>query len=124
MANLTRPFTVRVTGFDTNDREQAKKILQSAICNRLINNERETLSDSFSILVVPSCDNVDSCDAIVDFKAGLPLPLFLSELKQKPLESINVQADDNSYDYLTFDCHFHGFTQLYPTPDGKPINAE
>jgi len=65
------------------------------------------------------CDS-DTFTALIDFRSGHPA--FLSELERDPLSSWQVEMGDD--DDTSFDLHFLGFTQLYPTADGKPIRAK
>lgn len=115
MDNTKKPFVVRVTGIEIGDRLRAEQIVQAALVE-----EKKGCGKGLKISIVPSCDNPDTCEALVDFDAGVPQSL--SGLQSEPLESILLPQAGS--DNLTFDCHFHGFTQLYPTPAGQPITAE
>jgi protein SERAC1 len=71
------------------------------------------------VSIIPSCYHDDiTSTALVTLDA---VPEFLSELDESPLSDWPVETEDGD---INFDKHFHGFTQLYPTPQGKEIAAE
>lgn len=83
------------------------------------------LSDEERLRIEPNVDLIPSCyhdqeiqDALVEFTL---VPQSLQVLVEKPQE--DVQVDVKGKD-LTFDCHFHGFTQLYPIAEGQHATAE
>ena len=118
MATSPRPKIFRVTGLPaTNDVAEVESRLQQVIEENLNEDEKQRLKTE--IQCVPSCDS-DTFTALVKFKGGHPA--FLSELESDPLSSWQVEIGDD--DDISFDLHFLGFTQLYPTADGKPILAE
>ncbi|KAK5656647.1 hypothetical protein OQA88_4627 [Cercophora sp. LCS_1] len=73
---------------------------------------------SVKIEVVPSCYD-DTLVALVEFPNGTPD--FLSELTRDPLSSWGMEM---GMDDISFDRHFFGFTQLYPTAEGRPVAAD
>jgi hypothetical protein len=96
---------VRVTGITETDPDEARKFLETSISNELTQQEKdEQIIQSISI--VPSCEPEKlKMVGIVDF---LRMPSFLEDIDNSTL-SIDTEDD------LTFDSHFHGFTQLYPS---------
>ena len=68
---------------------------------------------------MPSCYEEDQAVALVYFSGGVPD--FLSSPATNPEGSWQVEMGD---DDVTFDRHFFGFTQLYPTEPGREVNAE
>ncbi|RDW65601.1 hypothetical protein BP5796_10293 [Coleophoma crateriformis] len=107
----SKPLVVRVRGIPTTEPEYARKIVQSIVSEH----KREERGDKEpAINIVPSCTDDDTSVALVEFQT---LPSFLSQLKTSPQEQ-QVQVEVGAvYYYLTFDLHFFGFTQLYPTTD-------
>ena len=113
-----RATVFRVRGLSEGDLGKAGDLLRATIGEHLSDNERQTIETH--ITVVPSCDNEKTLVALVDFRGGTPD--FLSELTANPLGDWQVEmkgADD-----ISFDRHFHGFTQLYNTQAKSAITAE
>jgi hypothetical protein len=118
MATSLRPKIFRVTGLPaTNNVAEVESRLRQVIFDNL--NEDEKQRPKTEIQCVPSCDSA-TFTALVNFKGGHPA--FLSELGSGSLSSWQVEMSDD--DDISFDLHFLGFTQLYPTADDKPITAE
>lgn len=93
--------------------EQLGGILQS----QLLEDEIPLFHPKISI--IPSCYSDDN-----SFTALLTVdtpPRFLSELNEDPLTDWPIETEDGD---ISFDRHFHGFTQMYTTPKDKPIIAE
>ena len=113
-----RPTVVRVRGFVGLKLEVAEASLRRVIDERL----PASLSDnSYEFSFVPSCDDENESVALVEFRHGLPE--FLSQLRQNPLGSWQVFANELNDD-LSFDRHFIGFTQLYDLDSPRDIIAE
>ncbi|RDW85279.1 hypothetical protein BP6252_02869 [Coleophoma cylindrospora] len=119
MDKLPKPLVVRVRGIQTANHAEAEQIVRDTIARRC-----GTETPTFKIVVVPSCDDSKTCDALLDFAAEQPFPRFLSRLQKRPLASVPIACDETDDDYLTFDCHFHGFTQLYPVSSGCTAAAD
>ena len=113
----------RVTGLLDNGAEQAKSLLVAVIEKQLSEEEKRTLK--IEITIIPSCNsnnnNGQRLIALVDFKGGVPN--FLSGLVKDQLREWQVEIDDTGED-ISFDCHFHGFTQLYNTQPSRAVTAE
>lgn len=90
----------------------------ATIDERLSDKDRQTTETQ--ITIVPSCDDEETLVALVDFGGGIPD--FLSELTANPLGDWQVEMKDA--DDISFDRHFHGFTQLYNTKAKSAITAE
>ena len=99
---------VRAMGFPTTDHEEANAMLRKLIEAELTQNETE--NSKFKITIVPSCVEGSNPVGLIDFDHGLPT--FLSGLNDDPLSEYQIEIDDTD-EYLSFDKHFHGFTQLY-----------
>jgi hypothetical protein len=111
----------RVSGFERGiTREKVWNIIKQ----QSINGEDPTQPE---ITVLPTCDSTrtDSSIAIVKY-AKHQQPEFLQDIIDKPLgEKVILTTSDNGIRrHIVFDQHFHGFTQLYATPDGRPVRAE
>jgi hypothetical protein len=109
----------RASGFE---RGTTKKEVWGII-RRYLRNEEE--DDAPEITVLPTCDRDDSSIAIIKF-AQHRRPAFLAEVDEKPSgeKVITTKDDDGTIRHIMFDRHFHGFTQLYPTPPNTKIRAE
>ncbi|KAK7425600.1 hypothetical protein QQZ08_007923 [Neonectria magnoliae] len=80
------------------------------------------------IAILPACSDSNgdaSVISILKFPADQQ-PGFLAGLNQNPMEDITLRFEDNNGARrdITFDRHFHGFTQLYPTARDHPISAD
>jgi hypothetical protein len=92
--------------------------LQEAINDNFTDDERSHITAE--IIIVPSCYASDKERvALVRFRGGVPH--FLHGLRVYPLGDWQVEMGD---DDINFDCHFFGFTQLYPPAEKKPVDAE
>jgi protein SERAC1 len=115
----SRPTTVfRVRGLPAGDLDKAEHSLMTTIDEHLSDRDRQTIEPQ--VTVVPSCDDEETLDALVHFSGGIPD--FLSELTANPLGDSQVEMNDA--DDISFDRHFHGFTQLYNTKAESAITAE
>lgn len=104
-------------------------ISQSEVWNiikkQLNKDEGKILAD---ITILPTCDsNRDNLAiAIVRFPRHQQ-PEFLADLTQNPLGELSIPVPGNGKkvrESVVFDRHFHGFTQLYPTSNDRPVRAE
>lgn len=99
----------------------AEEDLESLIQENLKDDEKDPTIIS-RIRIIPSCNSSDPPrpSALVIFEKT---PHFLQHLTQSTSDyhSIEVTEDDD----VSFDRHFHGFTQLYSTsPPGVEVTAE
>jgi hypothetical protein len=108
----------RVRGLSVGELDKAENSLMATIDEHLSDKERQTAKPQ--ITIVPSCDDQETLVALVDFIGGIPD--FLSELTANPLGDCQVEMKDA--DDISFDRHFHGFTQLYNTRVESAITAE
>lgn len=109
----------RVTGLS---RDQSDEVLESTLKDTLLENftteERSQIRAEVAIL--PSCyDSIQERVALVQFRDSIPH--FLDDLIAKPLGDWQVEMGDND---INFDCHFHGFTQLYTPTEEDSVVAE
>jgi protein SERAC1 len=116
-AASTRSVVFRVTGLSVGKAEEIVTSLTAIINQRL--SPSELLQVEYTVFPIPSCDNIHTSSALVDFKNGIPL--FLSHLVKHPLEDHPVETDHGD---INFDRHFFGFTQLYYPDLACPIDAE
>lgn len=114
MESLTKSTVFRVSDLPNGITAQQ---LESVINDKL--REQEKVNINFTVNLVPS-PYIDgqSQVALVDFKSGTPQ--FLSALTKDPLGDWQIEIDET--EVITFDRHFHGFTQLY-SPE-RPVSAE
>jgi hypothetical protein len=117
MSSLTQQWVVRVRGIPTPDLVKAERLLRSVLKDEL--KEAEEDPKLVKISIVPSCQDDGKTVALINFKSP---PDFLSELRTNPLTSLQAELD--SGDDVSFDCHFHGFTQLYPAPPIVDVTTE
>src|SRR5436305_14641503 len=108
----------RVRGLSANEPDKTKDLLMATIDKNLSDKDKETIETQ--ITVVPSCDDEETLVAIVEFRGGITD--FLSELTANPLRDWPVEMKEA--DDISFDRHFHGFTQLYSTQANSAITAE
>jgi hypothetical protein len=81
--------------------------------------DEESAGSQPKISIIPSCyDQGKACIALLTLDTA---PQFLSALDVNPLTEWSIETD---YGDISFDKHFHGFTQLYSTLLDKPIVAE
>ena len=113
-----RPRVVRVRGLPGVAPVDAENMLRNAISQRLRESERQYAPN---IAIVPACDHDTKLAALVDFPTGLPG--FLAGLQDSP-RSLEQLPLDGSQNTVSFDLHFHGFTQLYGTDSSQNITAE
>jgi hypothetical protein len=111
---MPRSTVYRVTGLPQNKAAAELKLDLECL---LTESERQNLE--VKVDCIPACDGRPAGSALVGFKGGNPS--FLSALKDSPLATWQVEVGE---DDINFDCHFHGFTQLYPTAVGQPVTAE
>lgn len=111
-------MTVRVRGLTCKDYATAEGILRQTISKL---DAGASHSDDYIVSIVPLRDHESELVAILDFKHGLPA--FLSDLKANPLGNWQTSVDDLEEE-LSFDTHFHGFTQLYMPDKSSEIAAE
>ncbi|KAL9625383.1 MAG: hypothetical protein Q9160_000446 [Pyrenula sp. 1 TL-2023] len=91
--------------------------LQIIIQNNLSDEER--LSIEVTVDLIPSCYHGDEIrEALVDLTR---VPRFLQGLVENPQDDVQVDAEGAD---LTFDCHFNGFTQLYPIAEGQQATTD
>ncbi|KAH0551496.1 hypothetical protein GP486_007289 [Trichoglossum hirsutum] len=123
MPTASGPTVFRITGLPDSSTEQAESLLIAVIKEQLSEEEKQTLK--IEITIIPSCNssnnNGQKLVALVDFKRGIPN--FLSGLVKNQLREWQVEIDDTGED-ISFDCHFHGFTQLYNTQPSQTITAD
>ncbi|PGH36217.1 hypothetical protein GX50_00901 [[Emmonsia] crescens] len=114
MESLTKSTVFRVSDLPNGITAQQ---LESVINDKL--REQEKVNINFTVNLVPS-PYIDgqSQVALVDFKSGTPQ--FLSALTKDPLGDWQIEIDET--EVITFDRHFHGFTQLY-SPE-RPVSAD
>ena len=113
-----RRTVLRAQGLPAIGSAAAEELLRKIIDERREVTEQEITSN---ITIVPSCFDEKELTALLDFPRGLPG--FLKRLHDNPLSSVQLTTDASSDD-LSFDAHFHGFTQLYETDPLQPIAAE
>jgi hypothetical protein len=113
-----RTTVFRVRGLSAAELDKAEDSLMATINEHLSDKERQTTETQ--ITIVPSCDDEDELNALVDFTGDIPD--FLSELTANPLRDWQVETKDA--DDISFDRHFHGFTRLYNTGPKSAITAE
>jgi hypothetical protein len=117
----TKSVFYRASGFERGTTE--KEVWR--IVRRYLRNEEE--DEAPDITIVPSCDGArnDSSIAIIKFPKHRR-PAFLAEVDEKPSgeKVITTKDEDGTVRHIMFDRHFHGFTQLYPTPTNTKIRAE
>lgn len=118
MTPSSRTTVFRVRGLPAGDLDKAEHSLMATIDEHLSDQDRQTIKPH--VTIVPSCDDEETLDALVHFSGGIPD--FLSELTANQLGDWQVEMKDA--DDISFDRHFHGFTQLYNTKAGSPITAE
>jgi hypothetical protein len=114
----TKAVVFRVRGLSASGQDKAEESLRVTIDKQLSDKERQTIETK--ITIVPSCDDEETLVALVYFKGGVPD--FLSELTANPLGDRQIELKDA--DDISFDRHFHGFTQLYETRANSAITAE
>jgi protein SERAC1 len=118
MASVPKPTVFRVTGLPADKTElEVQSILVDAIKGLLTQDERQQPEPKIGC--VPSCDGSQTSTALVEFLNGTPQ--FLSQLAHDPLSDWQIELGDVD---ISFDRHFFGFTQLYPTAAGHPVTAE
>lgn len=118
MTTNLRSTVFRVTGLPIGKaEEELQSILAETIHNHLTKEEQQNLK--VDIDCIPACDQSQTLCALVEFKGGNPS--FLSHLDLDPLSDWQVEMGDED---ISFDRHFFGFTQLYPTAAKQPISAE
>ncbi len=108
----------RARGLAAAELDKAEDSLRATIDEHLSDQDRQTIETQ--ITIVPSCDDDDMLVALVHFRGGIPG--FLSDLTANPLGDTQVEVKDA--DDISFDRHFHGFTQLYETQAKSAITAE
>jgi protein SERAC1 len=118
MPPSSRATVFRVRGLLAGDLDKAEDSLIATIDEHLSDKDRQTIETQ--ITIVPTCDDEKTLTALVDFGGGIPD--FLSELTANPLGEWQVEMKDA--DDISFDRHFHGFTQLYNTEEKGTITAE
>ena len=106
-----RSQVFRVTGLPLNDSDEVERNLRVIIEHNMADDEGQV-----KINIIPSCDG-EGLNALVEFDHGVPE--FLDEIKRSPLESHELEMGEND---ISFDAHFHGFTQLYTSKN--PISME
>lgn len=118
----TKPVFYRVSGLGqgTSEKDVSKIIKQYQ------RKGEERLPTEIEVLPACSDSNKDpSMISIVKFLAD-EQPAFLTGLDRNPLEDLTVlyKEENGVQRQITFDRHFHGFTQLYNTKDDQQISAE
>jgi len=110
----------RASGFPKDTRP---KDVFEVIQQQLLDHERQIHPE---ISVVPGCDHSSSSSTVAILKFTAQRPQFLLTLDEKPLSDVHIQFDSaqSRRGHITFDRHFHGFTQLYPTEEKHAITAE
>lgn len=117
MSTKKRATVYRVRGLPRGCTDQQ---LLSALRPHLDEDEKEAFQPKISI--IPSCyDDDDTVAALLKVENA---PRFLDELSLDPLKDWQVEVDLPDTDDINIDRHFHGFTQLYPTPDGQSITVD
>jgi hypothetical protein len=100
---MPNKIVFRVQGLPAVDDEQNVKTIR-----RLLE-KHSPLAVPHDITIVPTCDsNAGDRTALVTFSGTIPS--FLPTLNSTDIW-VGDTGDGNS---ISFDCHFHGFTQLYP----------
>lgn len=106
----------------TLDPTQVQALLKKAIEKEIGPHELAHIQPR-TVCIVPSCIPNNTYNALVDFSGGEPT--FLGELIRNPLSAWQIEMEvGNDIEDITFDLHFHGFTQLYATVTDHPIIAE
>jgi len=116
-AASTRSVVFRVTGLAVGKADEIVTSL-TAIINQCLS-PSELLQVKYTVFAIPSCDDIHTSLALVNFKNGVPP--FLNHLAKHPLEDYQVETDHGD---INFDRHFFGFTQLYYPDLARPIDAE
>ncbi|KAI1147078.1 hypothetical protein F4825DRAFT_465998 [Nemania diffusa] len=107
-------------------------LVHFTVCRHCLHTKRRTRVVQLSILaditILPTCDsNRDNLAiAIVRFPRHQQ-PEFLADLTQNPLGELSIPVPGNGKkvrESVVFDRHFHGFTQLYPTSNDRPVRAD
>ncbi|RDW59938.1 hypothetical protein BP6252_13025 [Coleophoma cylindrospora] len=118
MASSRRTTVFRVTGLPIGKAEgESQSILAETIQEQLTEEEKQHIK--VEIACIPACDQSQTLCALVEFKNGNPS--FLSTLDSNSLGAWQVEMGD---DDISFDRHFFGFTQLYPTAPDLPVTAD
>jgi protein SERAC1 len=118
MASSPRSTVFRVTGLPVDKAVlDVKSTLTQTIRDLLTEDERQQVE--VSVTCIPSCDEIPTSSALVEFKGGNPD--FLAQLDHTPLGDWQVEMGGED---INFDRHFFGFTQLYPTDPDNPVTAE
>ncbi|RDW56402.1 hypothetical protein BP5796_13224 [Coleophoma crateriformis] len=118
MASSRRTTVFRVTGLPIGKAEgESQSILAETIQEQLTEEEKQRIK--LEIACIPACDQSQTLCALVEFKNGNPS--FLSTLDSKSLGAWQVDMGDED---ISFDRHFFGFTQLYPTAPDLPVTAD
>ncbi|KAK0716193.1 hypothetical protein B0H67DRAFT_645841 [Lasiosphaeris hirsuta] len=97
--------------------------------NSSLSSQAEEPDSRPEIEVLPACVQgfrETSAIAIVKFRSDRH-PSFLDSLVRDPLGQLEIPYDtrgSQEQDNVTFDRHFHGFTQLYPTRPDRPVVAD
>ncbi|KAI0116315.1 hypothetical protein GGR51DRAFT_574646 [Nemania sp. FL0031] len=113
-ASLTRSQTTQATSKSVFyrvsglQRGVSQKEVWSIIKQCLNKDEDEISAD---VTVLPACDSTRDNAAIA-----------INPLGEIP---VSIPGNDRRIsEPIIFDRHFHGFTQLYPTPDDRPVRAD
>ncbi|KKZ67173.1 hypothetical protein EMCG_07118 [[Emmonsia] crescens] len=114
MESLTKSTVFRVSDLPNGITAQQ---LESVINDKLREQEKANINFTVNLVPSPYIDG-QSQVALVDFKSGTPQ--FLSALTKDPLGDWQIEIDET--EVITFDRHFHGFTQLY-SPE-RPVSAD
>jgi protein SERAC1 len=117
--NAPGSIVFRITGLpEGRPDDEVLSALRATIDKELSGQERTHIK--IDLALVPSCYNDDIAPvALVGCGGGVPS--FLSALTNDPLSEWQVEMGDSD---ISFDRHFYGFTQLYPTEREHVITAE
>jgi hypothetical protein len=118
MASSSPSTVFRVTGLPLDKAElDVQSKLFETIRDLLTQDEEHRAG--ITITCIPSCDDDQTSNALLEFKSGNPK--FLLHLDRNPLGNWQMMMGDED---INIDRHFFGFTQLYPTAPGQPVTAE
>jgi hypothetical protein len=115
MASDRKIFVFRVQGLPASQPDA--ELIESLKATIDSQSPDEQLGQSARVSILPSCYDIEQSKvALVEFEARWPE--FLSALKEDPLGEEVIEMGKT---IVSFDCHFHGFTQLYSPNSDTPI---
>lgn len=123
-----RPIFYRVCDIPKASHINVTSFLSTLIQERLQPDEADI---KYDITPIPSCyqSSSETASAIVNFENGTPN--FLIDLVIDPLDMLHLETNGKETGSsqgrevsVTFDRHFHGFTQTYSPDPEQEITAE